>query len=76
MHVKLPEEIKFLLSKFPLTLFVLRFGRVEWICKLASSHPVVPGILGTAISCIQGGIPIGLSVLMVLFGRYCFLTGR
>ena len=32
---------------------------VEWICRLVSSLPVVPGILSTVMSCIQGGIPIG-----------------
>ena len=49
---------------------------VKWICRLASPLPVVPCILGMAMSCIQGGIPIGISVLMVLFGWYCFLAGR
>ena len=84
MHVQLPQEIKFLLlssfaqqlSKFLLTLFVLGFGRVERVCRLASSLPAVPGILSTTMSCIQGGIAVGFSVLVVHFGQYCFLTGR
>ena len=49
---------------------------VEQVCRLASSFPVEPGILGTVMSCIQGEIPTGLSVLMVHFDRDCFLTGR
>ena len=37
---------------------------MEWICRLVSSLPVVPGILSTTMSYIQDGIPIGTFILV------------
>ena len=34
--------------------------------ELASSFPVVQGILGTVMSCIQSEIPTGMSVLILV----------
>ena len=34
------------------------------VCRLFSSLLLVPGILGTAMSCVQGGIPVGVSICL------------